>query len=159
VEFLTGCSKIAVLCVGNDMRGDDAAGVLVYEELSQLDLPEDKIVLFNGGVLPENYTKPIRESGVSHLLMIDAAEFGGKTGDFRFFRPEEIKGSSYSTHTLPLSIFLRFIGTITETKLGIIGIQPGKTELVEPPDERIVSSAKIMAAELSQVINNIDTLK
>ncbi|MFW9996229.1 MAG: hydrogenase 3 maturation endopeptidase HyCI [Candidatus Odinarchaeota archaeon] len=159
MKFLAESSKLAILCVGNDLRGDDSAGILVYEELvKKLSKNESSnyFVLFNGGSLPENYTKPIRESRASHMLLIDAAEFGGKPGDVGLFSPDDITGSSYSTHTLPLSIFLKTLAKATETRFSIIGIQPGRTELGEPPDDIIVTTSKIVAKELLKAIETIE---
>ncbi|MHA1449689.1 MAG: hydrogenase 3 maturation endopeptidase HyCI [Candidatus Hodarchaeales archaeon] len=152
--FLEDYSKIAIVCVGNDLRGDDAVGVLIYDELIKSHRLPDSIHVFNGGTLPENLTKPIREINASHMLIIDAAEFGSEPGDVGLFTPESITGSSFSTHTLPLTVFYNFLSSATGTKLAIIGIQPGNTEFAELPGKSILNSVKDVTETLLKLFSS-----
>jgi hypothetical protein len=95
---LKGATRVVLLGVGSDLRGDDAAGMMAAERLSHT--PKLNVLL--GGTAPENLTGEIKKLKPSHLLIVDAAEMKAEAGTIRLLTPEEIGGFSFSTHALPL---------------------------------------------------------
>ncbi len=86
-KCLDGCRRVAVLGVGSELRGDDAAGVLVVRDLRNLvsERPFSSLVFegFEGANAPENMTGFITSFKPTHILVIDAAEIGASTGECR----------------------------------------------------------------------------
>jgi len=60
-----------------EMRGDDAAGIEVVRRLRHK-LKSSKVLLVEGGVAPENFTSNIRRFKPSHVIFIDATDFGAE---------------------------------------------------------------------------------
>ena len=56
---LKGASKIVVLGVGSELRGDDIAGILAAENLKGK--TSDKLQVLIGGTAPENLTGEIKK--------------------------------------------------------------------------------------------------
>lgn len=158
--FLIGAQRVAILGVGNDLRADDIAGILVSEHIAYR-LPKN-VFLFIGESLPENYTGPIRSKKPTHVLLVDAAEFeGGKVGDYGLFEKDDIENFSFTTHSLPLSVFIDFLHKSTsadkknKAKFKIIGIKPGNTEFNEKATPEVEVAAKEVADILIEVLNEV----
>jgi hydrogenase 3 maturation protease len=113
--------------VGNRMKGDDAIGCRVADELKEL----ERAVVFDAGTAPENYIEPIVELDPDRLLFIDACAFGGEPGEFRLFGREDIDrlaAGLVSTHTLPLSMTAALLGQQIKASIHLLGIQPESLE-------------------------------
>ena len=121
--------KISVLGVGSELRGDDGAGLLVAENLAKR-CEEDKcgintrLQVIYGATAPENFTSEIKKFAPTYLVIVDAAEMGEKPGTARFIKREEVTGVTFSTHLLPLSVMLDYLGNSFEFKTIVIGIEP-----------------------------------
>jgi len=117
--------RILLLGVGNRLRGDDAVGSLLVERLQgKMD-----IFMIDAGDVPENYLGPIEESGAEVVLVVDAADFGGKVGDVAIFDIEQVQGMSVSTHTANLGLLFKIISPEKRPQVIMLGIQPGNLEL------------------------------
>ncbi|MFX0150395.1 MAG: hydrogenase maturation protease [Candidatus Hodarchaeota archaeon] len=117
-------NKLAILCIGNALKGDDALGPIIAKRFKNRISSE--IILYDVGSQPENFISILRRNDVSHCLIIDAVEFKGEPGDIGFFSPPDLKDIKmiFSTHFLSMKIFLDFIARETNIKLRILGIQP-----------------------------------
>jgi hydrogenase 3 maturation protease len=113
---------VAVLGVGSELRSDDAAGGLLAAELSRRPMPG--VHALDGGSAPENCTAEIRHIAPSHLVIVDAADLGEQPGAIRVIASEDIGGTSFGTHSLPLSIIADYLRTEVGCSVIVIGIQP-----------------------------------
>ena len=104
-------SRIAIVGIGNTLRSDDAAGILVARALtSSRLLPDPKPVLvIDAGHAPENCTAELRRFAPDIVLLVDAVEMGEQPGHIRWVEMDEIEGMSASTHSLPLSMLASFL--------------------------------------------------
>jgi hydrogenase maturation protease HycI len=119
---------VVVVGVGSEMRGDDAAGVEVVRGLRGA-LRSPNVLLIEGGVAPENFTLQMRRFRPSHIIFIDAADFGAGPGDVVLAEPDAITGHSISTHTIPLSILARYLQGEMKAKVALVGIQPARAHM------------------------------
>lgn len=109
--------------MGNELMGDDAAGIRAAEMIKARALPWIRVFLC--GVLPENHIAPLRENPPETLLVIDAADFDGEPGEIRLLGLNDVEGSLLSSHGIPLSVLLApFEEGI---RISIIAIQPAFT--------------------------------
>jgi hydrogenase 3 maturation protease len=118
---------VAVVGVGNRMRGDDAVGPMVIDALAGL----EGAALFDAGDAPENYIQPVAKAGPARVLFIDACDFGAVPGEFRLFSRAEVEGLAYglmSTHTLPLNLTMEMVGQETGAEVCLLGVQPSAIE-------------------------------
>jgi hydrogenase 3 maturation protease len=145
---LTG--RPVVLGVGNRMRGDDAVGCIVADEL--LRAGHDPIPPGESGSCPksanvidcsntpENYILPVADSKPSKVLVVDCCDFGGSAGDWRLFSRAQLDELSYgllSTHTLPLTLTIEMLAMQTGADVSLLGIQPQQIEFGNDLSEEV----------------------
>ena len=121
---LKGAKKIAFLGVGSDIRGDDAAGILITENLKKIFKAEKNIKVFIGQTTPENLTGEIIKFSPTHVVILDAIDTNKKAGKIIFLDKNKIRGISFSTHRLPIRIMADYLNISIKCETIIIGIQP-----------------------------------
>jgi hydrogenase maturation protease len=120
-------SRAVVMGIGNRLRGDDAVGCLVIDELE----PGDDLKVIDGGTSPENYIGPIVDFTPARILLVDACAFDGQPGEFRLFNRAELDrlaAGMVSTHTLPLTMTVVMIEQQSEASIEFLGVQPVSLE-------------------------------
>ncbi|MFH1221111.1 MAG: hydrogenase maturation peptidase HycI [Candidatus Eisenbacteria bacterium] len=157
-KSLSGAERIALLAVGSDLRGDDAAGLLVAESLEQLRGRHgrtSRFRIFLGETAPENLTGAIREFAPTHIIVIDSADAGKKAGTIFAIDPKEVGGISFSTHQLPLSLMIQYLQESITCSVSIIGIQPKSLGFGAPVSQEIRKAVAQVAADMDAVIQQI----
>jgi hydrogenase 3 maturation protease len=129
--------KICVLGIGSEFKADDAAGVIIAQQL-QTKL-EDKscgfassVLCIDGSTAPENFTGDIKKFGTTHLFIIDAAEMGEKPGTVKLIPTDKVGGVSFSTHVLPIAVMINYLKQSINFESIIIGIEPQDFEFGNP---------------------------
>lgn len=125
-------TSLMVLGIGNELGGDDGIGNFVARAIS-LRLPADgdpgaepDIIAIDAGTVPESFTSVIRQSQPDLLVFVDAADMGLPPGSVRLVGPQHLKTLSFSTHSMPLSALLDYVGELCGRVL-LLGIQPAAT--------------------------------
>jgi hydrogenase 3 maturation protease len=119
--------RIAIVGVGSEILPDDSLGMLVARELrlslARGALPGKTLKVFEGGPAPENLTGAIKKFRPDHLLVIDTVR-NPRGGDPVSVIPrDEIAGFSFSTHTLPLTVFIDYLEKHTGCKTTVLGLK------------------------------------
>jgi len=109
--------KKALLCVGNELRGDDGVAIAVGRAVEQ-HLPEWKV--FFGYDTPENEFAALREFEPDVIVVVDAMS-GFKEDKIEFLDLSDERTYIYSTHNLPTPILLSYLRDIC-TKTIFLGI-------------------------------------
>ncbi|HVN67042.1 MAG TPA: hydrogenase maturation peptidase HycI [Candidatus Sulfotelmatobacter sp.] len=146
---LHNATAVVLLGVGSELRGDDAAGLLVAEQLSSLKLPNLQVLI--GGTAPENLTGEIKRLKPSHLLIVDAADLKEVPGTIKLLAPDEIGGFSFSTHALPLKVMIDFILADHQCEVIIIAIQPKDVNFGAP----VAPAVQKAIGELSDALRSL----
>lgn len=149
-NWLSGASRVVIVGIGSEWRGDDAVGARIVQEVhgktSSSVLP---IVCWT---VPESYTGPIRRFAPTHVLLIDAAELGRKPGTCRLVVPEEVLGLSLSTHTMPLKLLVKYLSKATGASIALLAVQPRQTKLGEGLSQELQKGAQELAGMLLRVL-------
>jgi len=153
-RFTQDHRKIIFLCIGNDMRGDDALGPLIAENLAELFIEQQELMVINAETVPENYTGLIRKEIPSHIIFIDAVEMKMNPGHIRLVQSDEIADYSISTHAMPLSFMIKYLKSFTDASMLLIGIQPKNMEMPNTISEEVKNSVE----ELTEIIRKNFTL-
>ena len=153
-RFTQDHRKIIFLCIGNDMRGDDALGPLIAENLAELFIEQQELMVINAETVPENYTGLIRKEIPSHIIFIDAVEMKMNPGHIRLVQSDEIADYSISTHAMPLSFMIKYLKSFTDASMLLIGIQPKNMEMSHTISEEVKNSVE----ELTEIIRKNFTL-
>jgi hydrogenase 3 maturation protease len=142
-------SGTIVLGIGNRLGGDDAAGACVVDMLNQRRHRAKaplltKIMAIDAGTAPESYTSVIRQHQPQLLILVDAADMGLPTGALRTITPEKISILSFSTHHMPLSMFISYVKEFCG-KVLLVGVQPEQTETGRSISKVVRKSVKKLA--------------
>jgi hydrogenase 3 maturation protease len=149
-------SGTIVLGIGNRLGGDDAAGTCVVDMLNpalralSAGRHRDKalfpieIMAIDAGTAPESYTSVIRQHRPDLLILVDAADMGLPPGALRVIPPERISILSFSTHHIPLSMFIPYVEEFCGRVL-LIGVQPQGTETGTGISKAVHKSVKKLA--------------
>src|SRR5665647_2924663 len=121
-QKLKDAKRIVVLGIGSELRADDAAGLIVAEELKKI--KNLKLKVFLGSTAPENFTGEIIKFKPTHILIVDSVDTDQKPGFILLINPDEVGGVSFSTHMLPVKMMVDYLLASLECEIIIIGIQP-----------------------------------
>ncbi len=151
--------KLAVLGAGSTLRGDDAAGMRVVEELqAEFDLMQyPKLLLCPGETAPENYSGKIRQFRPTHFLVIDAADVNAPPGSIMEIRPEDVGGPTFCSHMLPLRVMIRYLAQETGTDVTLLGIQHKSIEFDTGMTDEVQAAVNEVSCALKRVIREIFT--
>lgn len=147
--------RLAVVGIGNELCADDAAGVLAVRGIRQ---PVGRIanpayfLVIEGGTAPENLTGTLRRFKPDIVLFVDAADMGEQPGAVRRVGMDEIDGMSASTHSLPLSMFARYLAAELGCEVELLGIQPASTVMGEKVSAPVLEAVATVAEGLSEAL-------
>ncbi len=147
-------SGTIVLGIGNRLGGDDAAGTCVVDILNQRchrakDPLPNEIIAIDAGTAPESYTSIIRKQRPDLLILIDAADMGLPPGSLRIIAPEKINILSFSTHGIPIPMFVSYVKKYCG-KILVIGVQPEQTETGKGVSKLVHKSVKKLCEAILQ---------
>jgi hydrogenase maturation protease len=146
--------EILILGIGNPLAGDDGFGVEVVRRLRSR-VNWSAVELLDGGS-SGIYLLPCLE-GRSHILVIDAVNFGGSPGEIVRLNAGDVPafiGMKLSEHQVTFHEVLALSGlmNIRPREFLLIGAQPRKTLWGEGLSTELQVAAEIVATE---VINQI----
>lgn len=140
--------KPVIVCLGNDLRNDDGIGPYIARNIKN-----NKFKIIDAGQVFENYIYDIINYRPTDIIIIDAAFFGGSTGDVSLIGEDKISCvKMVSTHALPLTHILDIIkAELNNVNIYIIGIQISNTGF----GEDISDSVKKVGDDIINYINSI----
>lgn len=137
-----------LLCVGNNMMGDDGAGPLLAEKFRAA--PQGEWVLIDGGSAPENDIGAIRELRPQRLLLVDATEMGLNPGEIRIIDPDDISDMfMMTTHNMPLNYLVDQLREDVGEVI-FLGIQPDIVGFYYPMTEAVKHAVDTVYGRLAQ---------
>lgn len=143
--------RIAILGIGSELRGDDAAGILAAKQIRCFLVRNPKVRIFIGATAPENLTCEIKKYKPTHLIIIDSAELHKKPGTIALLDPNKIGGVTFSTHNLPVKVMADYLIKSIDCKIIIIGIQPKSLEFGSSVSKEVMHSIKILSTTLNLI--------
>jgi hydrogenase 3 maturation protease len=152
---------VAVVGVGQELNGDDAAGVKVAQALlkrqraGSSDAPRPapfSLLVVEAAHAPENCTGAIRRFAPDLVILVDAAEMGDPPGTVRWLDWREAVGLNTSTHTLPPSMVARYLATELSCEVALVGIQVYDTTLGAPVSPAVRRAIRAVAHGLATLL-------
>ncbi|OGB69936.1 MAG: hypothetical protein A2Y94_08775 [Caldithrix sp. RBG_13_44_9] len=143
-------SKPLIIGIGNELRGDDGAGIILVQRIQTSGYKNTLIV----GGTPENYLQKIITMPSESRLWIDAINWGSSAGGFKIFQKEEINHFAISTHNFSLTVITKFLNEFRPIPDFFLGIQPQNLALGEylstPVDHIVNELAGIITKQLEK---------
>jgi hydrogenase maturation protease len=98
---------LLVLGMGNPLRGDDAIGHLLAQELESK--RNESFRVHAVGIAIENAMRWIREAAGGTVLLVDAvSDEEMSEGSWALYMPEQLDSVCHTTHSIPLSLLIRY---------------------------------------------------
>jgi hydrogenase 3 maturation protease len=150
-DWLSGATRVVVAGIGNPIRSDDFVGVKIVRGLRGK--VSKNALLIECETVPESFVQQILDFNPSHVLLIDAAIMGLKPGESRLMDPSRLRDSpAFSTHILPLRIFCEYIVNTGTAKIGLLLIEPMKTDFAEGLTSEVSAAAKRIIESLLKTL-------
>ena len=147
-------ARLAVLCVGSVLCGDDAAGMLLAPMLRP-EAEQAGALVLECSTAPENFSGVVRSYRPDALFLADAADMGLAPGSIRIVPEEQIAGASVSTHMMPLKFLIGYLKRQTGCSCTLIGIQPESCEPASSPCPAVEQAAALLAEDFRAAFRRI----
>lgn len=137
---------MVVIGLGNSDRADDGVGLVLVSKLQ--DCFPDCTFLETEHTLETLVLELIDREDIQTILFVDAAHFGGKPGDIRFFHTEDVERfiPMLSTHKVPISLLMHLIRDRGKNPV-LLGVEPKSVTLFGS-----------MSAEIQNTMNRLEML-
>jgi len=132
-------SKLLIITVGNELRCDDGVGPYIAQVFP--DGVNKNICLINAGQHPENFLDQAVGINPDKIVIIDAADFQGQSGECRLFVTNNIPEKTLTTHIFPLKAIAKILEEDTKASIFFLGIQAESVELGQIMSEFVKKSA------------------
>ena len=150
-RFLKDSERTIFLSIGSELRGDDAASVLTANELLKKNIPSNFKILL-GYTAPENLTGEIKKINPTHMIICDAADSGLNPGEIGIISADDVDGAAFSTHMMPMNIFIKYISGDNPCKTLILGIQPKTVEFGAEITKEVRKTAVSLADAVFEIV-------
>jgi hydrogenase 3 maturation protease len=160
--------RVAILGIGNELNGDDGAGVSVARWLQKnlasrgvlwktaLQKPsaesQETVLVVDAGPAPENFTGLLRRFQPEWVIIVDAADIGQLPGTATWLELDEIGASGGSTHVLSPGVMARFLADELSCQVMFIGIQPENLQFGSGLSEKVKIAVRKTARQLKDRI-------
>jgi hydrogenase 3 maturation protease len=149
MQLLKG-RRVAIVGVGNRMRGDDGVGSVIAERLQEL--AKGSLLIIDAETVPENYLGVLLDSKLEVALFVDAVDFGGEVGEWALVPLSVLGDKIPTTHT----VSLKLLGQILESngiECLLLAVQPKQIGFGAPMSEEVATSAEKIVQMLAQVFD------
>ncbi len=140
--------QVVVMGIGNPCRGDDAAGSMVAQLIS--DAPGVRVI--DAQDVPENYLRQVVGENPDTVVLIDSVDLHSAPGSLALLDKEEVAGYWPSTHRMPLSLPMDYLERETQARIFLIAIQPRHTTFMQPMSGEVHASVTSIAEVLKGVL-------
>lgn len=148
-------NSFLVIGVGNEMRGDDAAGLLVARQLNLLDLPEVSVIEHDG----EGTSLLDAMDNWKKVFVVDAVQAGGEVGMiYQLDANNTLLPTGFgrgSTHAFGVAEAIelgRAICRLPEN-LTVFGIEGGQFGYEVPVSDSVLAAVEIVSLEISKLVS------
>jgi len=155
-EIVDGLARLlvpgaAIVCMGNELLGDDAAGVCVGRHLGGA-WPWN---VYNVQTAPENFLFLIASSRPTAVLVIDAMDFGASPGTVAMVEGKRVAGQGPGTHGPSPAAFLELLAQVHPCPTAVLGIQPAQAVTAAPLCPPVAAAVDSVASVLRMIADNV----
>jgi len=149
-EQLAACihGVVAIMGIGNPLRGDDAAGSFVARSVRQT----PNACVIDAQDVPEDYLSLVVDHHPDTVVLIDSVDLHSAPGSVALLNTDQMAGYWPSTHRVPLRVLMNYLEQETDARMFLVAIQPGHTAFLKPLSEEVSASVARIAAMLNQAL-------
>jgi len=138
---------VVIMGIGNPCRGDDAAGSMVAQKIS--DAPGVRVI--DAQEVPESYVRQVAGEEPDTVVLIDSVDLGSAPGSVALLDKGQVAGYWPSTHRVPLTLLMDYLERETHARVFLIAIQPRHTAFMQPMSGEVHASVASVAGVLNDV--------
>jgi len=158
-QKLKNSKRTVILGVGSDLMQDDAAGILVTENLKKKFGEENSdFRIYSGYTTPENFTKSIADFNPGLIIIIDAADLKLPPGSYTNIPYEIIMDYSLGTHKLSLILMIKYLKEVINPEFFVIAIQYKSLEFNKKITTEVKTAISKVSALLKQLLLKSDKI-
>lgn len=116
--------RIAVVGIGQELRGDDAVGIIIVRRLQALS--NAALLIIDAGPAPENFAGRLLSFAPAVVLLVDALQMDEPPGTIRLVEMDAAQRCSVTTHTLSSHLLADYLRATLHCDALLLGIQPGQ---------------------------------
>lgn len=151
-----GCIEnlsIAIVGIGYEYGGDDAAGTAVAQTLIEkysLEINQ-RFLIINSGVAPENFTGTLRRFKPDVVILVDSAQMDEEPGTIQWLNWRDTSGMASVTHSLPPYMLAQYLSAEVGCEVYLLGIQPATNQFGSVMSQEVAQAV----GEISQTLANL----
>jgi hydrogenase 3 maturation protease len=147
--------KVAILGVGNPLRGDDAFGPNLVDRLQG----KVNAILINAGDVPENYLGKLIELEPEVVIIVDVADFDAEPGDIAVLEIDDIHDGGLTTHNASLNLVAKFLQYFMPVDVLLLGVKPASTTFGAPMTPVVADSLRLIEQILVECCEMGDSIR
>ncbi len=140
-------APVAIVCIGNDLCGDDGVGVEIAHRLAG----SVSWRVYNVQTAPESFLMKIVMSKPASVLAIDALDFGAAPGAVTATDAARLSGQGPSTHGPAPLAFLKSLAMMHSCRRALVGIQPQQTEVGQGLSAPVAEAVDLVVTGLQRL--------
>ncbi len=144
-------TRIVLMGIGNELRHDDGVGQSIIKRLNKC--AGDTITVVDCKDVPENYTSYVKRFKPTHIILIDAVDFGANPGDVDIFEIQDIESIGITTHKASLTVMANYLLQETAARIFVIGIQPANSSFGIGLSLDVKKAVDLIVGSLRTVLN------
>lgn len=137
-EFIS--PRTCIVCVGNELCGDDGAGPAVARGLAGK-VPWE---VLDTQSCPESYLMKIVQLRPQTVILIDALHLATEAGTVDLVEAADIAGQGPSTHGPAPLAFLDLLNMLHPCRRVVLGIQPTRCEVGDPMSGPVLQAVEMV---------------
>jgi hydrogenase 3 maturation protease len=149
-DFFRDAKQVVIIGMGNELRSDDAIGLLVVRLLKPYS--HHRLQVFEGHMTPDVFIAPACAAHPTHLLIVDAAELHKNPGAWQVLFPKEVEEGLFTTHAIPAIDVAAEIQRRCGAKVAFLGIQPKTRDISLSQSKECVRTAEEITGIIRRII-------
>ncbi len=136
--------QMLVVGVGNPMRGDDVAGLVLAERVAE----KLELQYLRCEEVPENYVGKMLDDPADTILLVDAVDMKQAAGEIGLLSPDELADNGISTHNCSVGLLATVLAGIKDKQMLILAIQPQNLGWGQPLTPQVSEAIDRFVADL-----------
>jgi hydrogenase 3 maturation protease len=137
-------ARSVIVCVGNELGGDDAAG----PEVAQRIIGRVRWPVFDVHTVPENFLMKIVEAKPDVVLIVDALDFGAPAGAVSILPADSVAGQGPSTHGPAPIAFMDVLNMLHPCRRAVLGVQAKSVRFGDTISAEVARGVELVASAL-----------
>lgn len=154
-EILEG--RLAIIGIGNTLRGDDGFGpeviIRLKRDIVSIGKQAERFLLLDVGEAPENFFKPISDFEPERILAIDAVYMNKKPGEISIVPINDLAEQGISTHGISLKLSLSHLADRLGIDVYLLAVQPENMGIGQPISHPVNKSIEEILTFFKQSFN------